>query len=336
MKKVCWIVPVHPPHFEVYARHLEKAEILAQGIDHIAVFTSLAEAESFSKLRLAVAPQQIIVLEDFFPPDLLRLFLRTKSIINVKKLFAVQRLQDEYSHLIVTDSEIELFSTVTKADVFRQDTFFPFHRVHKAHLLHKVAAPAAMISADEDRGWIMRNFVDPGLYSWFSNVPIYESRRLAGFWDRFSLREKKDFLRLTYDSFDFILYQYHVALASRGSREITWEEVHPNFDSSVGSCWELGYTTEWGRKFLGEDGSRRRPLWVSHASLREIVPSAKMLFHTDRVVDESKLTTREKILKIIVLVSRRFLGLSGRNAKTQSVKTIQKRFVARKRLVQES
>lgn len=309
MNQVCWVVPVHPPHFEIYARHLEKSTQMVQGIDHVGVFTSHAEAEVFSQSVWSSALHRAVILEDFFPSDLLGLFMKTKSIINVKKLFAVRELQHDYSHLLVTDSEIEVFSTITQEDVIAHGPFFPFHSVHKAHLLHKVAAPATMISRTEDRNWVVKNFVDLGLYSWFSDVPIYESRRLEGFWERFSLHDIEDFLRLTYDTFDFILYQYHVALESRVSAEKTWEVVHPDFDSAVGSCWELGYLTESGRKFLSEDGDRRKPLWISDPSLRGIVPSAKMLFHTDRVISEERLTPRERMLRFIVLVSRRLLGL---------------------------
>jgi hypothetical protein len=309
LKKVCWVVPVHPPHFDLYLRHLKIAYKLVRGVSHVAVFTTRAEADAFLGLESSVRPERLVVLEDFFSRESLDLFLLTKSIINVKKLFAVKHLQHSYSHLIVTDCEVEVVAPLSIEDIVSHRTFFPFHRVTKSHLLQKVAAPAAMIVAEDDRNWVMKNLVDRGLYSWFSDLPIYESLRLEGFWERFSLLDNDDFLRLTYDTFDYILYQYHLVLSSRGSGEEIWEEVKSDFESAIGSAWEIGNQTQAGHRFLEEASKRHQPLWVSNLDFLGLFPTAKVLFHTDRVVLAGKASTREKILRIIVLASRRLLRL---------------------------
>jgi hypothetical protein len=304
MSKVCWVIPVHEPHFGLYAEHLLRCSRLVSRIDHVVVLTWRSEVDLFLGL-MESKPDQIIVLEDYFSADVLQLFILTKSIINVKKLFAVKLLQDEYSRVIVSDCELNVYAPVTDEDILQHKVFFPFHTVSKPHLLHKVAAPAGLLKDAGERTWIMATFVEKGLYSWFSDLPIYEGKRLAGFWDRYSLLENEDFLRLSYETFDYILYQYHVAIESRLSDESSWAEVCLDFSSPVGSCWELGYSSEAGRRFLRADGAQRRPLWVSHPSLISEIPSAKMVFHTDRISIPGKLPMRAKIISAGTQVLRK-------------------------------
>jgi len=281
LSKVAWVIPTHPPKYADYRKHLRLSRLFVRDIQHVCVLTYRDEAKSF--LRGSIfRPDHIIVLEDHFSREVISLFLTTRSIINVKKLLAVKLLQHDFSHIIVSDSEVQVFRHLHSADIVHREAVFPFHKVDNPRCLEIIAAPVDLLVDTSEKDFIRKNFVQPGLYGWFSDLPIYTSAHLEGFWPRFGLERLEDFSRINFDTFDFILFQYHMALEARNSDKKCWFVYEWDFPSSGGSCWEMGYISDTGIDYLRQDGIIRRPLWISHRKLVHEVQSAKIIFNSDR------------------------------------------------------
>ena len=138
----------------------------------------------------------------------------------------------------------------------------------------------------------MRNIVSEGLYGWFADLPIYDSADLTSFLKRFGLNQPSGLFRLTWETFDYILYQYHLALEDRDFSTfnvLNWESP------SVASSWfEYGHHSRLGREYLAGDGQGRSSLWIASPQLGDFYPNARMFFHTDRVLSPRSLFTRIK------------------------------------------
>jgi hypothetical protein len=155
------------------------------------------------------------------------------------------------------------------------------HRTRDAYLRRIIASPLALLNKKEDRNWLMKNIVVEGYYGWFADVPIYDSSDLANFLKRFGLNQPSGLFRLTFETFDYILYQYYSALENKDFPTLNLLDWQP---PSVGCSWfEYGHHSRLGREYLADDGQKRAPLWIAHPESRALYPNARMVFHTDKI-----------------------------------------------------
>ena len=286
--QVAWVIPIHEPNFGYYTEHLQRCKRLATDISHIAVFTWQDDYERFKiqKNVVDIENLRVIILEDYFPKFAIEYFLISGSIINVKKLFSVKLISDEFSKIIVSDSEIFLYKRITSEEVMQHESAFAFHRVSNNSLKKIIVAPIGLLTAPTDVEKAMDLFGRTSLYGWFSDLPIYSSNVLSGFWNRFGLINSQDFMRLSWETFDYILYQYHFVLGGSVESLIQVNIEELSLADANGSYWEIGHQSDLGIAFLVEDGMKRQPFWVSSEKLVQDVTSAKMLFHIDRNTHE--------------------------------------------------
>jgi len=277
--QVAWAVPTHIPRKEHFLQFAQSAQEFLLDVDIYVIFSN--KEEFLSQEYPAHWNLKPLFLSDWYSESDISLFIRVGSIINVKKFFALNKLGKDYAKVVVTDDEVKLFSPLTAREISEHIyTPFPLHSINTPYLKRIIAAPLALLDSSEQRDWLMNAFVSPCLYGWFADLPIYESDQLEKCLRIFKLDSAESLFRLTYETFDYVIYQYSYALEDESMarfKVINWES--PQIESS---WFEIGAKNESGKKFMAYDGMSRNPLWVSGIENRQYYPNSRMEFHTDR------------------------------------------------------
>ena len=220
--------------------------------------------------------------------------MKSRSIINVKKIFGLLKLYQEFDRIIVTDDEIELYDFLSPEDILNTSkNLYAFHSVNNKYLERVISSPLRLLISEAEKELILTNFCNKNYYGWFSNLPVYESKYLPSFFDRYNLNYPLDFDKLVFEDFDFILYQYSLFLDDpSGARLIFYDWNLPDVG---GSIWEMYYLKSDFSKFIRQDLLLNRILWCPHPNSKKIVPTSKMLFNTDR----NYLTTKKRFVDIL-------------------------------------
>jgi hypothetical protein len=220
-------------------------------------------------------------LKIFFTAKEIQAFVDRRSIINVKKLFALKILfgQSNVARVIVSDDEVEIVRKVNREQIANYETKYDFHRVRNEYLARVIAAPLPLLSDEHDRTTLHRYFVADGYYGWFSDLPIYERECMASFFKRFSLEDQDGFSALTFESFDWLMYTYSKFLDNGGPSftKHPWPVVRHS-----ASWFEMGYHSRYGRKLLENYYRGRGSLWVPDQTLLKVNSQAVAVFNTDR------------------------------------------------------
>ena len=239
MNTVAWVVPTHIPRRETYFNFAHTTKRFLHDVDEYIVVTNQAEFISFNfppewKIRS-------LLLSDWYSEDEILHFIRVRSIINVKKIYALNILKNQYSRVVITDDEVELFDSISALDIQSHPVIFPMHKTDNWYLHKIINAPLSLINSRRERDWLLANIVKHNYYGWFSDLPIYEMQQIPKFLRRFGLDSPDGLFRLTYESFDYVLYQYHCALEDQTMNSfnfLNWESP------PVGVSWfELVYCT---------------------------------------------------------------------------------------------
>ncbi len=277
--RVVWLVPTHVPRFGVCKSMLESLRKFSSGIESAIVLSFHSEVEQFSKSGCVA--DILIVLEDYFATQEIKEFIDRKSIINVKKLFALKLLfaQGDVARVVVSDDEVTIVRELDSSRILSYETKYDFHKVSNPYLRQVIAAPLSLMTDEFDRTAAQDFFEADGWYGWFSDLPIYEREFMDSFFRRYSLESQSGFSNLVFESFDWIMYAYSKFLDCGGEKfnKLSWPPVPHS-----ASWFEMGYHSRVGRKLLSQYYSAPGSLWVSDPVLLGANPRAVAVFNTDR------------------------------------------------------
>jgi hypothetical protein len=207
--KCAFCIPLHPKHFS-YGYEIEDA-LNGTDADLYFIFTDDAEKDSFYKYG---QNSNYLVLSDFVNVKRLD---RNRSWVSVKKLYALSKLYNRYEYISCIDSEVLFINT-------------KFYKTMKNTANNKIICGGDISdSANRDYSKIMKesltNIVpvkdrtrlkqisqEYSIYTWWSNLPVYDCSKARGFleWIEFN---NKDFIdKMTWYVFDDIVYNYYVIL----------------------------------------------------------------------------------------------------------------------------
>ena len=94
MENLAWLIPTHRSRFQIYAKHYELTKKYAPNFKHFAVVQSAEEAIELR--HLTDQNLSIINLEENFTKYQILSYVKTRSIINVKKLFGLSQIYKEF------------------------------------------------------------------------------------------------------------------------------------------------------------------------------------------------------------------------------------------------
>ena len=283
MKNMGWIVPTHPPRKDELIVLINSFKKFSNSVDLIIVWTRKID-------NFVVTENNIksIYLDDFFSSVDLELFEKTRSIINVKKIFGVMHEYENYKGLICTDDEIEFiqnFDGKALLEKFINKKHFAATNISsiksKDNVLQRVLIESCkLIQEGGNRKLIQTATKNYALYGWFSDIPFYDSKFVPDFLDKFGLTGYQSLTKLSFFTFDHILYQYYkIFMGDTNYYDLQWEYTNKNiynwFECLHLKPLNLVYVDYYQRVFA--------PSWVSSIELATHFTEAICIFHTDRI-----------------------------------------------------
>lgn len=201
IKKVAFVCPIYPPHFD-FAKSLLfsfKENNLENQSDLWFVFTSSEEAEEFGNYdyKLVLPEENRVLLNN--------------GIINIKKIWAVGELQFRYKYIITLDSESLFIREVDLSalcDVFFSDKVLLGNKIlshGKEELTENIKSSCKEFFSSDIVG-----LLDSELYLWFNQPCIYKTSNLNKFFELTQINKKLNLLNWYH--FDYYVYMYFLVI----------------------------------------------------------------------------------------------------------------------------
>jgi len=285
MKPLGWIVPTHPPRKDILLNLLFTFESFADDTDLIIVWSYHKDNFLISETHNNVFH---IYLEDHFLKSEIEIFEKTKSIINIKYIFAIIMLYQKYEGLVGTDDELEFvkeFSGVEIIEKMRKVNFFPAtdistHIVRDNVFERILTECSKLLDNKYDQETIKISTNNYKQFSWFADIPFYDSLLVPDFLKTFGLSDLKNLTKLNFYTFHHILYQYFCILnSSKSFYCFDWEYKQ----IGVYNWFECFHLENLQYVKARQYQEMFRPLWCSSFELPKIFKNAICVFHTDRI-----------------------------------------------------
>ena len=201
---------MHPKHFN-YGYEIAE-ELDGTDADLYFIFTDKAEKELFYK-HLEYKCNYVI-LDEFV--DVSRLD-KNRSWVSVKKLYALYTLYKKYEYISCIDSEVmfinkKFYKTMKNVantkiicggdvtDSANKD----YQKIIKESLTNNVP--------HKDRAKLRKISQNYNIYTWWSNLPVYDCSKAAAFLDWIQFNNKNFIDKITWYVFDDMVYNYFLIL----------------------------------------------------------------------------------------------------------------------------
>ena len=258
------IITSHSPYFKYLHKLLNTFyENVEQPHPIYIVFSNHKEAKEF-ELSCNKSFNTLIL------PEELRGF---KSIVNVKKLWAIEQLQNQYKWLGVYDCEVEyvkpvkldnLYYEIGKEKVFKANT-----ATIGGNILNKIAIQLGLDNNEN----VKRETRDFKVYWWFQNIPVYDTDETPHFLKWLNELDLNS-IRNEYYCFDFLMYSLYL-IAFRN-----WKVDVYDFHLDVGAVEQFRLAKEERIKIIEEI----KPAWSVDKTNHNKYPFIKLIFHSDNAV----------------------------------------------------
>ena len=290
MKKLGWIVPSHKPRESYVVKLIESFSKFSSDTDLIIIWSYHSDIDMNDTMikMIELHPIKFLFLEDFYSTEDILLFEKTRSIINVKKLFAIMHEYKNYEGLVCTDDELEFFkkfSGVSVIEKFIKSSSFPATNMSKVtskdNIIEKVISECTKILKNEvDRKKIVELTQHFQLFSWFSDVPYYDCKHMPEFFSKYGLTDYSSLNKISFFTFEHILYQFYCLLNNTHNYYVfNW-----NYDElGVYNWFECFHMSNIGTQYAREYQGMYKPSWCSSIELTEVFTDSFCIFHTDRV-----------------------------------------------------
>lgn len=290
MKKLGWIVPSHKPRKSYIEKLIESFSNFSSDTDLIVIWTYRSDVNEDDKIRKMCELHSIkfLFLEDFYSNADILLFEKTRSIINIKKLFGIMHEYQNYEGLVCTDDELEFykkFSGTNVVEKFTKSSSFPATNMTKVrskdNIIEKVISECTKILENEfDRKRIIEVTQQFQLFSWFTDVPYYDCKHIPEFFLKYGFTNYSSLNKVSFFTFEHILYQFYCILNNTHNYYVyNWD-----YDElGVYNWFECFHMSSTGTQYAKEYQSVYRPSWCSSVKLIEVFTDSFCLFHTDRV-----------------------------------------------------
>jgi len=273
MKKLCLVVPVHPPHFHYLRELIASAERYGyfDQLDIVVVFSSPDDYREFGAHPSGVVP---VILPPNFPTG--------SNIATAKKYYGLFMASGAYEWMLSIDSECEF---VGKLDLYEHVVRkYESRTVFSSATLNATARRINYVVASRYRPEDQLKLFDAthGFieYFWYNEIPLYKSSDYREF-HRFIMPALDNGNRLTWYDFEHTSFVYWLMLR-RGLRlmSLTREGIVP-LRAAGPSCLEL--IAEFDPSTREKILRRLNPLWVPDARYAAVCPQTTcMIFHKDR------------------------------------------------------
>ncbi len=219
MKKIAFLVPIYPPHFK-YAQNIIKTwetTQLNEQSDIWFIFTNEEEKEKYGEWQNSIIlPKEFRVFEN-------------RGIINIKKIYGIKQLKNQYEYIIVLDAETEFVKNIDLLDIC--NNYFEKKELYGNLVYEEGRKRTEKIKvACKEYFYKYKNvkLLDSNFYLWFNQPCIYKASNIDDFLEKIDY--KNNITKLRWEDFDYYLYMYYLILFEN------FKIVDIGIDSNYGIC----------------------------------------------------------------------------------------------------
>jgi hypothetical protein len=199
MIKTCTIIPTHLPKFHwAYTLLDSYSEFVEQPHDLYFVFTNEVEASQFkTNVKNANSYKELILSQPL---------RNKKSIVNVKKYFALFTLKDEYDYIGVFDCESKFVKKCNLDEVYSDIISKKYFKANESIVgsdIIKHIAETLKLNYNKN---LLKQTNYYSVYWWFNEIPVYDMKYFGEFANWFYNLENINEINDDYYFFDYLVY----------------------------------------------------------------------------------------------------------------------------------
>lgn len=198
--KICFLIPTHLPRFErayAFMRSFIDCGLKDQA-DLCFVFSNYSDEITFlvkygGGFRSIVLENELKSVRDY------------SGIVNIKKLYALYLLQQDYKYIIILDDESMIIKNINLMDMCDE---FVSNR-----LLYGNQTQSDWSYIYNESVKFFEKKPPKELYFWFNQLCIYPCKFLQDFFDKSGLERdfiKHNFSRISWGSFDYMVFGFYL------------------------------------------------------------------------------------------------------------------------------
>ena len=198
--KICFLIPTHLPRFErayAFMRSFMDCGLKDQA-DLCFVFSNYSDEITFlvkygGGFRSIVLENELKSVRDY------------SGIVNIKKLYALYLLQQDYKYIIILDDESMIIKNINLMDMC--DKFV------SNRLLYGNQTQSDWSYIYNESVKFFEKKPPKELYFWFNQLCIYPCKFLQDFFDKSGLERdfiKHNFSRISWGSFDYMVFGFYL------------------------------------------------------------------------------------------------------------------------------
>jgi hypothetical protein len=266
-KKSCTIITTHPAKFNFAINLLESFDrFVEKPHDLYFVFTNPEEESKFINECKSKNYKSIIL------PENLRY---KKSIVNVKKLYAIESLINQYEYFGVYDCETE-FVRPCNLDAIYEDignrNFIKGNINQKTGtLITSVVSDILGLSNNES---LIKETEGFSIYWWFNEIPVYEREKFIDFISWLKSHPRYDQIQNEIYCFDYLLYSIWLI----SYRDYKIQKIETSAISDIGALEDFQLPLE----VRDEISEKFDSYWSTNTNSYRNYEKIKLLFHLDR------------------------------------------------------
>ena len=214
LKKVAFVIPVHPPHYE----YLNFLDSLPNNLD-FDIYFILSYSEDLDMLKSYDFNEiyNVILLEEKFDRDFITNIINSRTIITFKKYYAINMLKNRYEYIAAVDSEIQFVSIDNVYEKFKnhcdkKEIFGASLNGNRLEIAKDIMEHSSIFFQKNIEELKNKTY---GLthYFWFSDIPIYDTKIASKFLEFINFENYETFVnKLSWWVFDYIPYIYYCVL----------------------------------------------------------------------------------------------------------------------------
>lgn len=197
---VALLIPVHPKHYELMYKLLNKFKDNNISINVYCIFSNKGEYDAFvmKDMIKEIIPESV-------PDD--------RSVVEYKKLYGLkQMINTKYDYIISCVSETDIVpENFTKDNITKKlSDIFINKRLYGVNMpqMKDIMTACANVYKGEEYKKVETATNNLTLYTFYYDVPVYKREHIQNFLEKI----KYDTLQLTWFNFDNIMYDYYLVV----------------------------------------------------------------------------------------------------------------------------